>query len=315
MKNLITSAAPHISSPFKTNGIMLDVIIALIPTLIASSFIFGSRALLVVFVSTLVCVATEYIWCKALKKKSTIGDLSAVVTGIILAFNMPVHLALWAVALTAVVTMVVVKLIFGGLGFNIVNPAMGGRALLRVFMVVMLGLPIYGQLNPNLTFDAVGTATPMVYYAAGAYEMVPSYWELFLGFRFGTIGETPKWALLLGGIYLLYKKVITWHIPVTFIGSVFVLSFLLGRDPLFNILAGGIFLGGIFMATDYATSPMTKSGKIIFAFGIALITVGIRVFGLFYDGIAFGIITMNTLVPFIERLTKPKALGVTKEVA
>ena len=315
MKNLIAVAAPHIASPFKTKGIMFDVIISLIPALIAGAIIFGPRVLLVTTVSVISCVLSEFVFRKMLKKPTSIGDLSAVVTGLILAFNMPPHFPLWATALTAVATIVLLKELFGGLGFNLVNPAMGGRALLRVFMVVMLGIPIYGQLNPNLTFDAIGSATPMVYQAASAYEYVPSYWHLFLGLRFGTIGETSKVALLVGGLYLIFKRVISWHIPVTYIGSVFVLSFLLGQDPLFSILTGGIFLGGFFMATDYATSPMTKNGKVIFAFGIALITVGIRQFGVFYDGIAFGIITMNLLVPFIEKLTKPKVLGVDKGVA
>ncbi|MCL1990209.1 MAG: RnfABCDGE type electron transport complex subunit D [Defluviitaleaceae bacterium] len=315
MKTLMTTAAPHILAPFKTNAIMLDVIIALMPALIASSFIFGPRALLVTLVSVMTCVVSEFVYRKLLKKKTTIGDLSAVVTGILLAFNMPVHFPVWATILTAAATIILLKELFGGLGFNLINPAMGGRALLRVFMVVMLGLPIYGQLNPRLAFDAIGQATPMVYQAAGMYEIVPSYWALFLGFRFGTIGETSKVALLIGGLYLMYKRVITWHIPITYIGSVFVLAFLFGQDPLFSILTGGIFLGGFFMATDYATSPMTKRGKIIFAVGIAVITMGIRLFGVFYDGIAFGIITMNLLVPFIEKITKPKALGVYKEVA
>lgn len=314
MKNLIATAAPHIASPFKTKGLMFDVILALIPALIAGAIIFGPRALLVTLVSVISCVLSEFVFRKILKKPTTIGDLSAVVTGMLLAFNMPVHFPLWATALTAIATVVLLKELFGGLGFNLVNPAMGGRALLRVFMVVMLGFPIYGQLNPHLTFDAIGSATPMVYQAAGAYEYVPSYWQLFLGLRFGTIGETSIIALLIGGLYLMFKRVISWHIPITYIGSVFVLSFLLGQDPLFSILTGGIFLGGIFMATDYVTSPMTKSGKIIFALGIAVITVGIRHFGAFYDGVAFGIITMNLLVPFIEKFTSPKVLGVDKAV-
>ena len=313
MKNLITTAAPHILAPFKTKGIMLDVVIALMPALIASCIIFGMRALLVVAVSVISCVLGEFTYRKAFKKTTTVSDLSAVVTGIILAFNMPVHFPLWATALTGVATIVLLKELFGGLGFNLINPAMGGRALLRIFMVVMLGLPIYGTLNPSLSFDAMGSATPMVYQAAGIYENVPSYWELFLGLRFGTIGETSKIALLIGGLYLMYKRIITWHIPVIYMGSIFVISFLFGQDPLFNILTGGIFLAGFFMATDYATSPMTNSGKIIFAFGIAVITMGIRLFGTFYDGIAFGIITMNLMVPFIEKLTKPKAFGVSKE--
>jgi len=314
MKNLMTTAAPHIGSPFKTRGIMLDVIIALIPALIAGTILFGLRALLVTAVSVVSCIIAEYTYRKLLKKSTTIGDLSAVVTGIILAFNMPVHFPLWAVAATAVAAIILLKEFFGGLGFNLINPAMGGRALLRIFMVVMLGIPIYGQLNPNLAFDAVTTATPMVYQAQGIYENVPTYWQLFLGLRMGTIGETSKLALLIGGLYLIFKRVITWHIPVIYVGSVLVISFLFGQDPLFNILTGGIFLGGFFMATDYATSPMTKSGKIIFAFGIGIITMGIRLFGTFYDGVAFGIITMNLLVPLIDKLTTPKVFGVEKEV-
>jgi len=313
MKKLITTAAPHIVSPFKTSGIMLDVIIALMPSLIAGTIIFGFRALLVTAVSVITCVVSEFLYRKIARKRTTIGDLSAVVTGILLAFNMPVHLPLWATVATAAFAIIILKELFGGLGFNLVNPAMGGRAVLRIFMVVMLGLPIYGQLRP--TFDAIGSATPMVYHWAGYYDLVPSYWELFLGMRMGTIGETSKLALLIGGLYLLYKRVITWHIPVTYIASIFLFALISGRDPLFNILAGGIFLGGFFMATDYTTSPMTKSGKIIFAVGIAAITMGVRVYGEFYDGIAFGIITMNLLVPFIEKLTKPKAFGVNKEVA
>jgi len=309
MKKLMTVAAPHLTTPYKTKNIMLDVIISLLPALIAGSIIFGSRALLVVAVSVISCVLGEYIYRKILKKSTTIGDLSAVVTGIILAFNMPVHFPLWATAITAVAAIVLLKEFFGGLGFNLINPAMGGRALLRIFMVVMLGIPIYGYINPNLAIDAVGQATPMVYQAAGNYENVPSYWELFLGLRSGTIGETSIIALLIGGLYLMLKRIITWHIPITYIGSVFVISLIFGQDPLFNILAGGIFLGGFFMATDYATSPITKSGKVIFAFGIAVITMGIRLFGVFYDGVAFGIITMNLLVPLIEKVTKPRAFG------
>ena len=314
MRKLVTGAAPHIAMPLKTKNIMLDVIIALIPALIASAIIFGARALLVVAVSVISCVLGEYLYRKILKKSTTIGDLSAVVTGIILAFNMPVHFPLWATAITAIAAIVLLKEFFGGLGFNLINPAMGGRALLRIFMVVMLGIPIYGHLNPNLAFDAVGSATPMVYQAAGNYENVPSYWQLFLGLRFGTIGETSIIALLIGGVYLMMKRIITWHIPITYIGSVFVISLIFGLDPLFNILTGGIFLGGFFMATDYVTSPITKSGKVIFAFGIAAITMGIRLFGVFYDGVAFGIITMNLLVPLIEKVTKPLPLGVSKEV-
>lgn len=313
MGHFVKNVKPHIVSVYKTREIMFDVIIALLPAFVAANIIFGLRASAVVAVSVVSCVVAEFGFRKILKKSNTIGDLSAVVTGIILAFNMPVHFPLWATALTAVATIVLLKELFGGLGFNLINPAMGGRALLRIFMVVMLGLPIYGRLNPNIVIDAVGQATPMVYQAAGNAELVPSYWQLFLGLRFGTTGETSVVALLLGGLYLMYKRVISWHIPVTYIGAVFVISFVFGLDPLFNILAGGIFLGGFFMATDYATSPMTKNGKIIFALGIALITMGIRIFGLFYDGIAFGIIIMNLLVPFIEKLTKPKALGAYKE--
>lgn len=304
------TTSPFIASPFKSQHIMLDVVIALLPAVVAGSILFGPRALLVILVSVLSCLLGEYLAKKLTKRPHTLWDLSAVVTGMILAFNLPVHFPLWATALLGVATIVLIKELFGGLGFNLINPAMAGRALVRIFMVVMLGLPIYGQLNPALGFDVLGTATPMVYQAARQYELVPSYWELFLGLRLGTIGETSKVALLLGGLYLMYKRVISWHIPVTYLATVFVLAWVLGMDPLFNILSGGIFLGGFFMATDYATSPLTNKGKVIFAAGIGIITMGIRGFGQFYDGIAFGIVTMNLLVPLIDQYTTPIPLGV-----
>ncbi len=312
MKNkLIVSSSPHILSPFKTNHLMLDVIIALIPALIASVILFGYRTLLLVAVTIISCVLAEYVCRKVMKKSNTISDLSAVVTGMLLAFNYPVDFPIWQAVVGAVIAIVLVKQLFGGIGFNLVNPAIAARAAL----VVLFSIPLTGMLNPivDLGFDVVSGATPLVLAAEGNYESIPSYLQLFLGVRAGSLGETSKIALLIGGIYLVAKRVISPIIPVTYIGVVFVLTALLGQNPIFHILSGGLFLGAIFMATDYTTSPLTKKGKVIFAIGLGVITVAIRQFGVFYEGVAFSIVTMNLLVPLIEKLTMPKAFGVQEE--
>lgn len=312
MKNkLIVSSSPHILSPFKTNHLMLDVIIALIPALIASVILFGYRPLLLVAVTIISCVLAEYISRKVMKRSNTISDLSAVVTGMLLAFNYPADFPIWKAIVGAVIAIIIVKQLFGGIGFNLVNPALAARAV----FVVIFSLPLAGMLNPivDLGFDVVSGATPLMLAAEGNYESIPSYLQLFLGLRAGSLGETSKVALLVGGIYLMVKRVISPIIPVTYIGVVFVLTALLGQNPLFHILSGGLFLGAFFMATDYATSPLTKKGKVIFAIGLGTITVAIRQFGVFYEGVAFAIITMNLLVPLIDNLTMPKAFGVQEE--
>ena len=275
---LIVSSSPHISSPVKTKNIMLDVIIALIPALIASVYYFGPRALVVVCVTVASCVISEYISRKVMKRPQTIGDLSAVVTGILLAFNYPVGLPLWIAAVGGVVAIVMVKQMFGGLGHNFANPAITARIILMTSFALRMTTWV-APFAWRGTVDATSTATPLALMASGNTEALPTYLQMFLGERAGTLGETCIVALLIGGIYMVAKKVISPIIPVCYIATVFVFSAILGQDPVMQILSGGLFLGAIFMATDYVTSPITNKGKVIYAIGCGLITVMIRVFG------------------------------------
>ncbi len=299
---LIVSSSPHINSPVKTKNIMIDVIIALIPALIASVVIFGPRALIVSGVSVLACVLAEYISRKVMKRENTIGDFSAVVTGLLLAFNLPSGIPLWMAALGGIIAIVVVKQMFGGIGQNFVNPALAAR------IILMTSFPTAMTTWPS-PVDGTASATPLAMIAGGNTADLP------LGNRGGCLGETCILALLIGGIYLVIKKVISPIIPLTYIAVVFVFTAILGQDPVMQILSGGLFLGAIFMATDYTTSPLTNKGKFIYAIGCGLLTVLIRTFGSLPEGVSFSIILMNILVPHIERLTTPKAFGVRKEAA
>ena len=311
---LIVSSSPHISSPVKTKNIMLDVIIALIPALIASVYYFGPRALVVVCVTVASCVISEYISRKVMKRPQTIGDLSAVVTGILLAFNYPVGLPLWIAAVGGVVAIVMVKQMFGGLGHNFANPAITARIILMTSFALRMTTWV-APCAWRGTVDATSTATPLALMASGNTEALPTYLQMFLGERAGTLGETCIVALLIGGIYMVAKKVISPIIPVCYIATVFVFSAILGQDPVMQILSGGLFLGAIFMATDYVTSPITNKGKVIYAIGCGLITVMIRVFGSLPEGVSFSILLMNILTPHIENLTTPKSFGVTGKEA
>ena len=304
---LIVSSSPHISSPVKTKNIMLDVIIALIPALIASVYYFGPRALVVVCVTVASCVISEYISRKVMKRPQTIGDLSAVVTGILLAFNYPVGLPLWIAAIGGVVAIVMVKQMFGGLGHNFANPAITARIILMTSFALRMTTWV-APFAWRGTVDATSTATPLALMASGNTEALPTYLQMFLG-------ETCIVALLIGGIYMVAKKVISPIIPVCYIATVFVFSAILGQDPVMQILSGGLFLGAIFMATDYVTSPITNKGKVIYAIGCGLITVMIRVFGSLPEGVSFSILLMNILTPHIENLTTPKSFGVTGKEA
>lgn len=289
-------AAPHIHSGKSTAGIMRDVIIALLPATVMGALIFGWRALLVVALCVVCCVGFEAIFNLITKKDQTIGDLSAAVTGLLLALNLPANIPLWQCAIGSLFAIIVVKCLFGGIGNNLVNPAITAR----VFMLVAFG----SMTQAAFPLDAVASATPL------AAEELPSLVTLFLGKHGGSIGETCAAALLLGGIYLIAKRVITWHIPVLYIGTVFVFSFIAeGFDAtaaLGLILTGGLFIGAIFMATDYVTSPFTAWGKVIFAVGAGLITCMIRYFGMYPEGVSFAILFMNILNPYINRLTRKK---------
>jgi len=309
-EKLIVSPAPHLKSKIKTKNIMLDVIIALIPALIVAVIFFGFRALLLVVVTVATCVLSEFCAQKVMKRKNTIRDLSAVITGLLLAFNLPPQLPIWMAILGGIVAIVLVKQMFGGLGHNFVNPALTARAILFVSFPIAMTFwtPPFAYLDQEVPpIQAVSEATPLGMLDAENTEDLPSYSELFLGLHAGSIGEVSALALALGGIYLLIKKVITPTIPLFFILTVFALAFLLGQDPFVHILSGGLFLGAIFMATDYVTSPLTNKGKAIYAIGCGLLTVIIRVFGDLSEGVAFAIIIMSILVPFIDKITMPKA--------
>ena len=305
MANLLhISASPHIHGNNSTRRIMLDVILALVPAAIAGTLIFGAGALLVLAVCVGTCVASEFIFNLVLKRKQTIGDLSAIVTGLILALNMPANIPLWQAAIGSVFAIIIVKCFFGGLGCNIVNPAITAR----VFMLIAFGSMAAPAFPKAL--DAVSGATPLVQLSG---DTVPSLKDLFLGNIGGSIGETCSLALLIGGAYLLVRKVISWHIPVSFIATVFIFSLCVeGFDftkALAWVLSGGLLIGAFFMATDYVTSPTTPKGRIVFGIGAGIVTALIRFWGVYLEGVSFAILLMNILNPFIDKLTARKVFG------
>jgi len=306
--NLTVSYAPHIRDKITTSRIMLDVIIALTPALIASVLIFGPRAALVTGVCVAACVFFEWAFEKMLKRKNTVRDLSAALTGMLLAFNLPVTIPLWQAVFGSFVAIIFVKQLFGGLGKNFANPAIVARVVMFLaFPIAMTNWDI-PNWNPPL-LDTVSGATPLVYILRGEFYSAEKIWYMFLGVHRGSLGETSELALVVGGLYLLFRRVITWHAPVTFIGTVFVVTAITGNHPVFQLLSGGLFLGAIFMATDYVTTPMTKLGRAIFGIGCGLLTVLIRLFGSYPEGVSFAILLMNMLVPFINKATAHKALG------
>lgn len=315
-KKLTVSASPHIRAASTSKRIMLDVIISLVPALIASGIFFGLRALAVVAVTVVACVLAEYVSRRIMKRSNTIGDLSAVVTGILLAFNLPSSIPFWMAALGGAVSIVVVKQLFGGIGQNFVNPAIAGRIVLLIsFSTAMASWtqPLSGFMNLTSP-DALTGATPLVAYGTDA---APGLLDMFIGNRGGCLGETSIVALLIGGIYLVARKVISPAIPLSFIGTVAVITLIAEKGDFvalaYQLMSGGLVLGAIFMATDYATSPINFKGKIIFGIGCGLFTCLIRMFGSLPEGVSFAIILMNILVPHIERITTPKPFGTVKE--
>lgn len=313
-KMLTVSASPHVRSSATSQRIMLDVIIALIPAVIASGVIFGLRALVVTAVTVASCVLSEYISRKIMKRSNTLGDLSAIVTGILLAFNLPASLPLWMAALGGAIAIVVAKQLFGGIGQNFVNPALIGRIVLFISFASAMAQwtqPRAGFMNLTEWVPLTG-ATPL---GEGGADV--SLLNMFLGLRGGCLGETCAAALLLGGIYLVIRKVISPAIPLTFIGTVAVIMLIAGKGDftfmLNQLLSGGLLLGAIFMATDYATSPINFKGKLIFGVGCGLFTCLMRLFGSNPEGVSFAIVLMNILVPHIERLTTPKPFGTPKK--
>ena len=310
---LIVSSSPHISSPVKTKNIMLDVIIAMVPALLASVYFFGPRALALVVITVAACVISEYISRKVMKREQTIGDLSAVVTGMLLAFNYPATLPFWIAALGGVVAIVFVKQMFGGLGNNFANPAITARVILLTSFALRMTTWIEPHAWKAGEVDAVSAATTLGMMSSGNTADLPTYAQMLIGERAGCLGETCIIGLIIGGIYLVAKKVISPIIPVCYIGTVFVFSAVLGTDPVMQILSGGLFLGAIFMATDYVTSPITNKGKVIYAIGCGVITVLIRQFASLPEGVSYSILLMNILTPHIENATMPRVFGVGKE--
>ncbi|GHU83717.1 electron transport complex subunit D [Clostridia bacterium] len=308
-EKLYVSTSPHLRSGSTTQKIMLRVIIALIPALVASTIIFGARVLLVAGVTMATCIIAEYISRKVMKRNQTISDLSAIVTGLLLAMNLPVNINLFIAMFGSVVAIVVVKQMFGGIGQNFVNPAIAARIVLIVSFPTHMTTWVAPLIGQNVA-DAVSSATPLANYANG---ITTPYFDLFFGTTGGSLGETCAFAIIIGGIYLIAKKIISPIIPLVFIGTVAVMALVLGQDPLFNVLSGGVMLGAFFMATDYTTSPITAKGKVVFAIGCGVITMLIRLYANLPEGVSFSIILMNILVPHIEKLTAPKPFGTEKE--
>ena len=319
-KKLTVSASPHVRSSATATGIMLDVIIALIPSLIAATVIFGYRVLMITIVTVGSAVLSEYLCRKVMKRHNTIGDLSAVVTGLLLGFNLPVSIPLWMAAIGSVVAIVVVKQMFGGIGQNFVNPALVGRIVLMAsFPTQMATWAAKSQF-----IDVSTTASPLsqlkTMFTEGSIRFegdMPKLWQMLVGLRLGSVGEVCAAALILGGIYLVIRRVISPAISLTYIGTVALIMLIAGKGNLtfvaYHLLSGGLMLGAIFMATDYSTTPINFKGKLIFGVGCGLLTAMIRLFGSLPEGVSFSIIIMNILVPHIERLTTPKPFGTPKE--
>ena len=322
---LIATSNPHIRSNETTRSIMLDVIIAMLPALAFAIFNFGLRALTLTAVSVVACIFWEWLYRKLMKKPQSIGDLSCVVTGMLLAFVCPVQMPYWMILIGDFFAIIVVKQLFGGIGKNFLNPALAGRAvLLASYAGTMTSwvdpaagkAPIIGSVA-----DVVTTATPLAVMKTGDFAALTDTYNvgnMFIGQIPGSLGEVSALALLIGGAYLIWRKVINWQTPVSYIATVAVLTFLFPKQGsglewmLYSVFGGGLFLGAFFMATDYATSPVTKKGQLIFGIGCGLFTVLIRYFGSYNEGVCYSIMVMNLLVALIDKYTKPTRFGVVK---
>lgn len=316
-EKLIVSHSPHFVDTNSIQRTMLHVIIALIPSLIAGCVFFGLRAFLVTATCVLSCVLSELIWQKIFKKPVTINDLSAVVTGMLLAFNLPSGIPLWIAIIGSIFAIIIVKQFFGGLGQNFMNPALAARAfLLASWTLVMTTFPNPGEyLQVINQADAVTTATPLEAFSQSTKAM-PSYADLFFGNIGGCIGETSKVAILIGAIYLLLTRVIRLRVPVIYIVTVALGAWIFGGrnglftgDWLYQILSGGLFLGAFFMATDYTTTPTTPIGQILFALGCGVLTVLFRFWGGYPEGVSYSILLMNIVTPLIDKITAPHPYG------
>ncbi len=318
-KKLIVSVSPHIRSGNTTKGIMTDVIIALCPAALASIVLFGISSLYVITLCIATAVLSEWLFNLACKRKNTIGDLSAIVTGLLLAMNLPASIPLWQAAVGSAFAIVAVKCLFGGLGKNFANPAITARVMMLIAFTESMTAVTTQNAGLSTLFtpavvDTAASATPLAV-LGGQSGTLPKLMDMLLGFRSGALGETCIIALLIGGVYLLIRKVITWHTPVVFIGTVFVLSWIIYgniANAAYAVMGGGLVLGAIFMATDYVTTPTTSWGKVVFGLGCGLLTVAIRRFASYPEGVSFSILIMNILTPYIEKLTMKKPLGGAK---
>ena len=323
-EHYILSSSPHTHSHASVSRIMLDVIIALLPTTAVGIWFFGMPAVWTIATCVSTCIVTEAICRMLMKRDNTIGDLSCVVTGLLLALNLPAGIPLWMAVLGSVFAIFIAKQVFGGLGMNPFNPALAARA----FMLISFTGPMTTWLKPiehgcasccsisthatqcANAAEAVTTATPLAFIKHGAMMDGVTLWDMLIGNMPGCIGEVSAIALAIGAIYLLFRKVITWHIPVAFLATVAVYALISGRAPAHvEILTGGVMIGALFMATDYVTSPTTAKGKLIFGFGCGLICMLIRQFGAYPEGCSFAILIMNAICPLINRWTQPKPFG------
>lgn len=316
MSELIVTSSPHLRDKSSTRNIMLDVIIALVPAGIAGIIMFGFYTALLIAVTVLSAVLGEFLFNKVVKKPNSIGDLSAVVTGLLLAYNLPPSFPLWMAVIGAIVAIVVVKGLFGGIGQNFANPAIAARIVLLVSFPTQMTTWVRPFISGA---DAISSATPLVALKDAFLSGNPigitggGLSSLLFGLEGGCIGEVSRLFLILGGIYLIIRKVIVPTIPVAFIGTVFIFSWLLGASPVYQIFSGGLMLGAIFMATDYTTSPMYPKGKIIMGVGCGIITVLIRLYANMPEGVSYSILIMNIITPLIERVTIPKPFGYIKQ--
>ncbi len=323
MPELVTvSPSPHIRAGVTTRTVMLDVCIALLPALIWGIYIFGWRALTLTLVSVVFATLAEYAYLKIMKRPSTVLDFSAVVTGLLLALNLPVSVPLWVPAIGSVFAIIVVKQLFGGIGRNFMNPALAARVFLFLaWSTYLSAFPAVGTKMSPFSIgapDVVASATPLASLKGAVIPENASLMDALIGYEAGCIGEVSALLLAAGFVYMLIRRIVTWHIPVAYIGTVFLLSLIFpqGADPLtfalWQILSGGLFLGAIFMATDYSTSPITSRGRIIYGIGCGALTVFIRYFGAYPEGVSFSILIMNLLVWYLDLYTKPRKFGGAK---
>lgn len=317
--NLLVSSAPHIVTNMDTTRIMMMVLIGLAPSFLVSIYVFGARVISLTLVCAVASVFFEWAWNKLMHKKQTIGDLSAVLTGVLIAFNVPSGLPYWIAIVGCFVAVIVIKQLFGGIGKNVANPAITARIVLFIsFATEMTTWPA-----PRMAADATSTATPLGVLAEGNAAELPTNMEMFLGYIGGSMGEVSAIALLIGGLFLIWKKIISPIIPACFIGTVFVFAAIYygatGGDALhmaiFHVLAGGVMLGAFFMATDYVTSPVTSWGRVIYGVGIGIINYTIRRWGAYPEGTTYAILLMNIAAPLIERFTRPRKYGEVKRHA